>query len=189
VDHVSLLSFGEVEETVLESVESIVREELALPARRLPQLPSPLFAYDSRRLQFDSTRILQETLRQGGGKALRVLALTEADLFIPMLTFVFGQAQLGGPAAVVSTARLRQEFYGLPPDPGLLCRRAAKEALHELGHSFGLVHCLDPSCVLSLSSNIGQVDAKQDSFCPGCRDLLEERLREATPSGGGPGPT
>jgi archaemetzincin len=189
MDSVELLPFGRVEETVLETLERTVKEEFRLPAKRLAPLPSPLFAYDASRRQFDSTRILREALGKKGGTARRVLAVTEADLFIPMLTFVFGQAQLGGAAALISTARLRQEFYGLPPDPALLWKRAAKEALHELGHSFGLVHCLDPSCVLSLSSDIGQVDAKNGAFCPGCRALLRERLEGAGQSGPGPGPT
>jgi archaemetzincin len=176
-----------VEEAVLESIERTVGESLGLALKRLSPLPAPLFAYDAARRQFDSTRILQEALRRTGGGALRLLAVTEADLFIPMLTFVFGQAQLGGPAALISVARLRQEYYGLPPNPPLLWKRAAKEALHELGHSFGLVHCLDPSCVLSLSSDIGQVDTKNGAFCPGCRDLLRERLSGAGVPGPGPG--
>jgi archaemetzincin len=187
VGSVELLPFGQVEDGVLETLEGTVAETLHLAAKRLPPLPAPLFAYDASRRQFDSTRILKEALPRIGAGALRLLAVTEADLFIPMLTFVFGQAQLGGPAALISTARLRQEFYGLPPDPPLLRRRAAKEALHELGHSFGLVHCLDLSCVLSLSSDIGQVDTKNGTFCPGCRDLLRERLEEA--GAPGPGPT
>jgi archaemetzincin len=183
---VDLLPFGGVEEAVLETLEQTVPGELDLATRRLPALPAPLFAYDASRRQFDSTRILREAYDRRDGEAFRVLAVTEADLFIPMLSFVFGQAQLGGPAAVISTARLRQEFYGLPPDPPLLCRRAAKEALHELGHSFGLVHCLDTACVLSLSSEIRQVDVKRGAFCPGCRALLRERLAKAGASGLGP---
>ena len=73
----------------------------------------------------------------------RLLGITDVDLFIPMLSFVLGQAQLGGPTAVVSVARLRQEFYGLPPDLPLLRARAVKEAVHEIGHTFGLTHCAD----------------------------------------------
>ncbi len=73
-----------------------------------------------------------------------MLALTGRDLFVPVLTFVFGQAQLGGRVAVVSLARLRQEFYGMAPNGEILMERAVKEALHETGHTFGLVHCRGP---------------------------------------------
>ena len=103
-----------------------------------------------------------------------MLGVTEVDLFIPMLSYIFGQAQLGGRAAIISTARLRQEFYDLPADGAILVERARKEALHELGHTFGLVHCEDRGCAMSLSTNIRQVDLKNPSYCGACRALLRE---------------
>ena len=93
-----------------------------------------------------------------------------------MLSFLFGQAQLDGAAAIVSIARLRQEFYGLPGDEGLLLARARKEALHELGHTFGLVHCPDPLCAMSLSTSLPQVDAKRDEYCESCARQAGSRL-------------
>lgn len=173
---VDLLPFGFVEEGVLGTLEGCIVRSFALQARRMAPLSEPDFAYDPRRGQFGSTEILREVLRRRSADATLVLAVTEADLFIPMLTFVFGLAQLGGRAALISLARLRQEFYGLAPDRSLFLARVAKEALHELGHSVGLVHCLDPACTLSLSTNIGQVDAKGQDLCSVCDALLEEKL-------------
>jgi archaemetzincin len=188
VDFVDLLPFGPVEDTVLETLEGCVRSGFGLAVRRLPPLPDPLFAYDAARGQFDSARILREVFDRRDPRASRVLAVTRVDLFIPVLSFVFGQAQLEGPAALISLARLRQEFYGFPTDMPLLLERTAKEALHELGHSFGLIHCPDPACVISLSSSIEQVDAKNGAFCPGCRALLGDRLAKAGSIGRDPGP-
>ena len=176
MSRVALESLGPVEEEVMQALEQAVGESLGLLCRRRPPRPRPDFAWDGRRGQYDSTRILRDVFERRPLSARCVLAVTEVDLFLPMLTFVFGQAQLGGPAALISLARLRQEFYGLPPDPWLLRRRAAKEALHELGHSFALIHCPDESCALSLSSDITQVDAKEGEYCHGCRALLRERL-------------
>ncbi len=101
-----------------------------------------------------------------------MLGVTEQDLFIPMLTFLYGQAQLGGRAAIVSLARLRQEFYGLATDDPLLRLRASKEALHEVGHTFGLVHCRDERCVMAASTGIERVDSKRGEFCRPCAILL-----------------
>ena len=108
-----------------------------------------------------------------GGRG-RIVGLTELDLYIPVLTFVFGQAQLGGPGAVVSTMRLHPEFYGLPPDEGLLADRAVKEVVHELGHGFGLVHCPDYACVMASSAYVEGVDLKQEIYCRDCRLQMED---------------
>ena len=170
---------GAVDETALDAVERSVREAFRLDTKRLDPLPQPDHAYDPQRKQHDSSVILRDVLRSRESDALRVLGVTEVDLFIPMLRFVFGQAQLRGESALISLARLRQEFYGLPPNPAALLTRLAKEALHELGHTFGLVHCLLPTCAMSLSTDIRQVDTKNAEFCAGCSCLIEETLRSA----------
>jgi archaemetzincin len=125
--------------------------------------------------------MLKTLLAQGPGDAAWVLGITERDLYVPVLSFVFGQAQLRGRAAVVSLARLRPEFYGMPPDDELLAGRAVKEALHELGHVLGLVHCLDRSCPMSLSVGLSEIDAKTAEPCPSCSALLEGSLEMPRP--------
>ena len=94
------------------------------------------------------------------------------DLYIPVLTFVFGEAQLADGGAVVSAHRLRQEFYGLPTDPELLHQRLLKEALHELGHTYGLRHCPDYTCVMSASNGVERIDLKRAEFCSTCTQLI-----------------
>jgi archaemetzincin len=105
-----------------------------------------------------------------------MLAITDADLFIPVLTFVYGEAQLGGRAAVVSTARLWVEPGGRQ-DPALLTQRIIKECVHELGHTFGLLHCDTPGCVMTRSVNLIEVDAKSMTLCGPCEARYRE-LRE-----------
>ena len=109
-------------------------------------------------------------------EAKRILGVTDVDLAIPMLSFLFGQAQLDGQVAIVSLSRLRQEFYGLPADETVLRERAVKEVLHEMGHTFGLVHCSDSTCVMSLATHIGLVDSKSERYCSPCGVQLSERF-------------
>jgi len=99
----------------------------------------------------------------------RVLGVTAADLYIPILTFVFGEAQLRGQCALVSLHRLRQEFYGLPADPGLLRERLLKEAVHELGHTLELTHCDDYGCVMAASHSVEWIDLKGAVPCSVCQ--------------------
>src|SRR5262249_45197761 len=102
----------------------------------------------------------------------RILGVTSCDLFVPVLTFVFGEAQLDGNCATVSFARLKEEAYGLPPREGLLRERLLKEAVHELGHTFGLRHCADGRCVMTSSHAVERLDVKSAEFCAGCRALV-----------------
>jgi archaemetzincin len=176
VGAIHLWVVGPVEDDVVEFLEGFLGRTFGLKTMRMAPLASADFAYDTRRGQYDSTRILLEAFKRAPADATQVLAVTSVDLFIPMLSFVYGQAQLDGRVALLSLARLRQEFYGLPADWPLLLSRAAKEALHELGHSFGLAHCPTSSCAMSLSTHILQVDGKNSEYCPGCNALLAEAL-------------
>ena len=100
--------------------------------------------------------------------------MTSTDLFIPILEFVFGEAQLGGRRAILSTFRLRQEFYGLPPDTDLMAERAVKEALHEWGHALGLRHCPRYDCAMHASHSIELLDLKGNGYCAQCAGQLRE---------------
>lgn len=169
------MSAGEVDPHVVAEVAEAVTRMFGVEVEPKPEAIDPAPGWDERRRQYNSSLLLRSVAQaqQGGGS--KSLALTEVDLFIPMLSFIYGQAQLDGPAAIVSLARLRPEFYGFPPDERLLAVRARKEALHELGHTLGLVHCPDIRCVMSLATNIRQVDLKSGDYCHLCRTLLVER--------------
>lgn len=131
---------------------------------------------DRQRHQHHSTALLASLLKMRSPDASRVVGLTSVDLFVPILTFVFGEAQLDGPAAVVSTCRLSPEFYGLPPNPSLLHDRLTKETVHELAHTFGLVHCRDQACVLYSSSYAERIDLKSERLCMSCNRQLLDRM-------------
>jgi archaemetzincin len=135
--------------------------------------------YDPDRGQYNSTLILQYIQnafakgRPFDEKSETIyLAIAASDLFIPILTYVFGEAELGGRVAVASYYRLRNELYGLPPNRPLLIRRLIKESVHELGHTFGLVHCLSQECVMHASTYVEDIDLKGEGFCKECERLL-----------------
>src|SRR2546425_5768844 len=116
-----------------------------------------------------TSELLERMQRFVGPRCWRLLGVTGLDLYIPILTFVFGEAQLGGPCAVVSAHRLRQEFYGLPPNKELLRQRLRKEAVHELGHTFDLTHCDDYRCAMAPSHAVEWIDLKESTLCATCQ--------------------
>ncbi|HEY9140888.1 MAG TPA: hypothetical protein VIN93_08345 [Bryobacteraceae bacterium] len=164
----------EVDREALTAIAERARAEFGAPVREI-ELPELDFAFDAVRGQYGSIPVLEMLVRLCPADALKLLGLTERDLFIPVLTFVFGHAQLGGRAAVVSLARLRQEFYGLAPNREVFLERAQKEMLHECGHLFGLVHCADGNCAMSLATGVRQIDFKRVAFCARCAARIERK--------------
>lgn len=136
----------------------------------------PAFAWDADRNQYHSTRLLDRLTREYA-TGFRILGVTAHDLYVPVLTFVFGEAQVNGLSAVVSTYRLREELYGLPGDPAILLDRLTKESVHELGHTFGLRHCEDWTCIMASTNNVERLDIRTTSFCDRCRASVEAALR------------
>ncbi len=158
-----------------------IQHQVNWSAGRLALDFDPGFAFDQIRGQYHSSQILLGLNSKLASTEDKILAIVPFDLFIPILTFVFGEAQLDGPAAVVSTTRLRPEFYGLPPAPERIVARLIKESIHELGHTFGLRHCQHPGCVLNASTYVEEIDLKSSRFCPICARLLQERQQALLP--------
>jgi archaemetzincin len=114
-----------------------------------------------------------------------VLGVTSEDLYFSIFTFVIGEACLGGRAAMVSTHRLHEERYGLPPNPARLRERLLKEAVHELGHCHGLVHCPHSLCVMHASTTAEHVDQKGSELCDACLRALGTRAKRKGRASGG----
>jgi archaemetzincin len=158
---------------LLGSISLVLREIFILPVA-ISDRPFLLEqGRDPARNQYNSTWILSQLLTQAPEGNCKILAVTDVDLYIPVLTFVFGEAQLNGKTAVVSTFRLRDELYGLPKNPQRLKERLEKEAVHELGHTFGLIHCRTPNCVMYPTSYAEEIDFKTKNFCSTCLALLK----------------
>ena len=170
---VHLLPVGKIAASLLEDLRAAVPKGLPVRCEILPLTLDPAPCYHAERQQFHSSEILQRMQNLVRPKDWRFLAVADVDLYIPILKYVFGEAQIGGPCAVVSTFRLRQEFYGLDPDDSLLRERLLKEAIHELGHTLNLRHCQDYQCVMASSHSVEWIDLRENRFCDACRYEFE----------------
>ncbi|MEW6327640.1 MAG: archaemetzincin family Zn-dependent metalloprotease [Thermodesulfobacteriota bacterium] len=131
----------------------------------------PDTTYNLRRHQYSAELIAQFLAREK--KTGKVLAVADFDLYVPSLNFVFGLAGLLTDIAIISLARLRQEFYQLPADQTRLTTRAIKEAVHEIGHLYGLSHCPDTRCVMHFSNSLPDTDRKNEEPCAKCREMIK----------------
>lgn len=163
-----LVPVGSLDFSVLQWLCVALQDSLRLPCTVSAQRMDVSSAFNPVRRQVHSTQILSRLSALPVTDSTKILGVADMDLFIPILTFVFGEAQLGKKAALISTCRLRQSFYGLPDDETLFYERVEKEAIHELGHAFGLIHCGRFDCVMHFSNSIEQVDLKSNAFCESC---------------------
>jgi len=164
-----LLPIGNCDGQLLQELGAAMAGLFRVSFRTFPKALDPEFAFHPERQQYHSSEILAAMQSGLTNDCWRVLGVTAVDLYIPILTFVFGEAQIGGSCAVVSSYRLRQEFYGLPADLTLLRARLLKEAVHELGHTLELTHCHDYRCAMAASHAVEWIDIKEAWLCSECQ--------------------
>lgn len=170
---VRLIAVGDVEGELLRELADSLGDKLGVVAQVGPGLETPAGAYNSKRNQYYSTEILRVLKDMRPGGTLYLLGVTELDLYVPTLNYVFGEALPLRNVAIISLHRLRQEFYGKDADRSILVERIIKEAVHELGHVWGVRHCPNPRCVMFFSNSLEDTDRKSDSFCPKCQAVLK----------------
>jgi archaemetzincin len=172
--HLQLLPIGSLDSGLLKELAPALADRFRIPCEILGSGLNPEFALHGERQQYHSSQLLERMQGYRNGNTWRLLGVTGDDLYIPILTFVFGEAQMGGPCAVISGHRLRQDFYGLQPDHELLRQRLFKEAVHELGHTLDLTHCDDYRCAMAPSHAVEWIDLKEGTLCPHCQSRVFE---------------
>jgi archaemetzincin len=161
-----------VEDSILDRIGKHIEARCGIVCDVCQTLDRPEYAYDERRCQYNSKLILKHLIKHSPQNILGFLGVTEVDLFVPILKYVFGLAEMEGQCAIISMHRLRPQFYDQPPDQDLLEARAKKTALHELGHCLGVTHCRNRRCVMYSSTKIEATDYKKTDFCPTCSEIF-----------------
>ncbi len=166
-----LVAVGEIDGNAMDRLKNDLSKVFNKQVLIGKGMPDPDYAYHKKRNQYLSTAILNAIMEQKEYAPYeKVLGIVDHDLYVPELNFVFGEASRK--AGVISMTRLRQTFYHLPEDQNLFHRRVLTEAVHELGHTFGLGHCENPLCVMFFSNSLMDTDRKGSEFCQKCKNLL-----------------
>lgn len=177
LENIILISFGYFENELLEKVGNDVEREFSIQVKtREGHLDLSAF-YEPTRRQYDGNRLLKAIDLGFATDTDKTLGLFNVDLFIPILTYIFGQAYLNGRSGIASLYRLSNERYGIKNNDNVFYDRFRKEVIHELGHTFGLIHCHNPTCVMRSSTYVEDIDQKSHHLCDKCRMQLEGLIR------------
>jgi archaemetzincin len=172
-EKIYIFPFHKVNSNIIKKLALQLEKKFGYPIRIGKEIDIPPSSFNSKRNQYLSPILLSKLKQNIPHDAAKVLGVADVDLYVPYLNFVFGQAELGGKAALISIIRLRQEYYGLKPDQKLFELRILKEATHELGHCYGLNHCPNPRCVMHFSNSLRDTDYKSHEFCSNCKKIIE----------------
>ena len=174
---ICLVQIGHVDERIMLYVKIVIEGIFKKKIDIVSLEHDPDYAYNKRRKQYYSSKILQKLRKLKLSDYESVLAVIDVDLYVPELTFVFGEADLKNRVSIISLKRLRQEFYNLMADHSLFNQRIITEAVHELGHTYGLRHCQYDNCVMFFSRTLSDTDKKGSGFCDICAKKLEKKRR------------
>lgn len=173
-ENITLISYGYFEKRLLEAIVDDVEREFLLPVKTQEGFLDLSEFYDAARRQYDGNLLLKEIESRNASDDCKTLGVFNVDLFIPILTFIFGQAFLNGRSGIASIYRLSNERYGIKHDQKIFIDRIRKEIIHELGHTFGLIHCQNPTCVMRSSTYVEDIDQKSHQLCHQCKAKLPE---------------
>lgn len=169
VQKIYIVPIGEIKKESLENLREELEKILSQEVKITEPQDLPEVSYNPERQQYHSTPILKTMRNLKFNRQERILGIVDVDLYVPQLNFVFGEADPENGLALISLIRLRQEYYNLPKDDKLFYQRAVKEAVHELGHTFGLSHCPNSRCVMHFSNSLLDTDKKDSRFCQRCQ--------------------
>ncbi|MEW6214135.1 MAG: archaemetzincin family Zn-dependent metalloprotease [Nitrospirota bacterium] len=172
MEKILVIPIGTVDSVILRDIAYALEKTFHCKVDFGKEIPIPQDSYNSKRRQYHSTIILNKLKGTKPKNFDRMLGITDVDLYVPELNFVFGEADILAGVTVISLTRLRQEFYGLPADSRLFHMRAIKEAIHEIGHTYGLGHCPNSKCIMYFSNSLRDTDRKGPGFCNICRNKL-----------------
>jgi archaemetzincin len=162
---IAVAAVGDVPAELVAALEPVLRESFGCEVAIVGAVALPEHAFDAGRGQHRAAVILDALARARLPSWDRLLGVAGVDLFAADLNFVFGEADAGRGVAVFSLARLRAGLTDAAAGRALFLRRAATEAIHELGHTYGLGHCRDARCVMWFSNTLAESDHKGTGFC------------------------
>lgn len=172
-DRIVVIPLGEVDAVAVRVVAANIQAVFDIATDVSKPWPAPEAALFPTRNQYNAAQIIK-SLGDSAQPPMRRMGIISGDISLPFLTYVFGEAHIGGRAAVISTYRLQRPHNGVVPDKSKVYERLARIAVHETGHLLGLSHCQTPRCIMNFSVGLDKLDTLGLGFCHYCRSVLKQ---------------
>lgn len=169
---ITLISLGYFEKDLLQKISDAIIKQIPVPVIVKEANMDLILFYEPARRQYNGNKLLTEIDRIFGSDTSKTIALLNVDLYIPILTYIYGQAYLNGRTGIASVYRLSNELYGMERDDDILTERFIKEVIHELGHTLGLKHCYNTDCVMRSVTYVEEIDQRLNAMCSSCRSQI-----------------
>lgn len=165
IKKINIITFSNIDKNIIEKAVNAIKKQFKVDAQFFKELPIPWIAERNKQMKASDFLIsVREVLEYDGADA--ILAITEEDLFMPDLNFIFGLADPSEKVAIVSLYRLQNQNINI------YLKRVQKEVIHEIGHLFNIEHCDNFRCVMNFSDNVDDVDKKDAKLCQKCERKL-----------------
>ncbi|MFX0024078.1 MAG: hypothetical protein ACFE9S_17255 [Candidatus Hermodarchaeota archaeon] len=186
---IGLVKIGQVDQSILDKLK--IKLELSFKEFKISVdsfkeiIPIENSDYNINRGRYNALKLLKKiNLNIQNKPYFRSLGIIDHDIYSNSFNFLLGRAnkpKQDNPkypvGALISITRLREIFYGRPDDEILFEQRTLKEAIHELGHTFGLPHCRK-YCIMRFSNFITDTDNKPSAFCNSCLESLRKFFKK-----------
>jgi archaemetzincin len=185
--NINIIPLFEISEDLLNFIKENLCKVFKSKVFILDRIDIPESYIDKIRKQFNAEKILDFLDKKYIIKDFNItnIFIFNHDLYVPSLNFVFGLARNYPRNCIISLERLDPLYYslessGMKNQSNLLYKelsdkdkkiyegRILKEAVHEIGHTFGLEHCNNFKCVMFFSNSLYDTDNKSSNFCPKC---------------------
>lgn len=177
-------NFNDLQKKQIELVREYLEIFFQLKTKTLEKISNDIIPSSARRIGYDDNEqflagyILDSVLKKEKPlNRIALMGLTEMDLFPkPEWNYVFGLASYRDKIGVSSIYRFQDEVL-TPTNFDLCLSRLLKTCSHEIGHMFGLYHCIVADCVMNGTISLPETDKSTIRLCSACQRKLNSSIK------------
>jgi len=176
-------NFNSLQKRQIELLNEYLAIFFQLKTKTLEPISNDIVPNSARRMMFGHEQLLAGYLlddvlkKEKPANRIALMGLSELDLYPkPEWNYVFGLASYRDKVGVSSIYRL-QDGELTSENFNVCLSRLLKISSHEIGHMFGLHHCINADCVMNGSNSMSETDKQSIRLCSVCQQKLSSCIK------------